>query len=62
MRSWVFRHRLRLRVVYGPRPAPVLPLEGWDERARRKSGGLAPGEWTRRGDTVVLRPMAPPAA
>jgi hypothetical protein len=33
-----------------------------EDQVRRRRGGLAPGEWSRRGAVVVLRPMTPPAA
>jgi hypothetical protein len=59
MRSWVFRHRLRLRAIY---TAPPLAVSREPAPARRRSGstGLRPGEWTRSGRHVIVRPMLPP--
>ena len=34
MRSWLYRNRLRLRAIYGPRPAP--PPADPSSRATRK--------------------------
>jgi hypothetical protein len=54
MRSWVFRHRSRLRVLYGIAPASA-PERSRDSKGR--SSGLYPGEWRRTSRYVVLRPM-----
>lgn len=55
MRSWVFRHRLRLRVVYGVGPAAAPPAP---PPAPRLRGGARPGTIERRGGVVILRPPA----
>ncbi len=69
MRSWVFRHRARLRVIYGlpfPLPADEAVPEEVPEpapRARPKKvrrSGLEPGMVARRGRYVVIAPMDPP--
>jgi hypothetical protein len=63
MRSWVFRHRLRLRAVYGPLPVPrPSPRRSKLRKRARDVAGLRPGEWLRKGPHFVLRPMTPPAA
>ncbi len=63
MRSWIFRHRLRLRAVYGPRP-PAPPSAGPSrpQRARALNQGLAPGECARVGRWFWLRPNVPELA
>ena len=61
VRSWIFRHRLRLRAIYGTRPA-IRPSPAWRERnPKQLSDGLAPGQAARRGRWYVIRPH-PPAA
>jgi hypothetical protein len=61
VRSWIFRHRLRLRAIYGTRPA-IRPLpEVHERRPRETSDGLSPGQSGRRGRWYVIRPQ-PPAA
>lgn len=63
MRSWIFRHRLRLRAVYGARtatPAHAGPTRA--QETRRRVQGLEPGECARRGEIYYLRPQAPGAA
>ncbi len=63
MRSWIFRQRLRLRAVYGTRPAlPVPQAPRQARRGRRGEQGLAPGECGRRGSSVWLRPNVPELA
>lgn len=64
MRSWIFRQRLRLRAVYGTRPAAPAPEPSSIEphRGRRSEQGLAPGECARRGNSVWLRPNVPELA
>lgn len=66
MLSWVFRHRARLRVIYGLAPAeglvPCLPAAKVVESEPNEQGEagdkrLAPGHWARRSRYVVLRPM-----
>ena len=62
MHSWVFRHRIRLRVIYGPLPCaprpglePVLaptPREREAELASRLAGSVERGE-----SFVLLHPM-----
>lgn len=69
MRSWVFRHRARLRVIYGlPLPLPEdrpAPEEVRETAPRVKPkkvrrSGLEPGMVARRGRYVVIAPMDPP--
>ncbi|MFO1010599.1 MAG: hypothetical protein U1F29_11110 [Planctomycetota bacterium] len=67
MRSWIFRHRLRLRAIYGPRPAPApAPTRAGTMPAHREPperlGGLRPGEGAFHGEHYVLRPMRRGAA
>jgi hypothetical protein len=63
MRSWVFRHRLRLRAVYGPLPVPAeTPAMGARKSGPKARSGLRPGHCERKGRHFVLRPMTPPAA
>lgn len=62
MRSWIFRHRYRLRAIYGPRPVPASATAVRERTPPDRWAGLAPGECARRGDTYVLRPMRRPAA
>ena len=63
MLSWVFRHRARLRVIYGlqplAEPVPCLPAAQLAESESGETGSerLAPGHWARRSRYVVLRPM-----
>ncbi|MBL8862626.1 MAG: hypothetical protein JNK02_11520 [Planctomycetes bacterium] len=55
MRSWLFRHRLRLRAVYAARTLPDRAL-----RPRRHLGpdrdGLLPGACARVRGRYVIRP------
>jgi hypothetical protein len=61
VRSWIFRNRLRLRAIYGARPAmPELPPAP-ERRPRALSAGLQPGQTGRHGRWYVIRPQ-PPAA
>ena len=63
MRSWIFRHRLRLKAVYGarvPTSAPAAPSRA--QAARRTAQGLRPGECARRREVYYLRPQSPGAA
>ena len=61
VRSWIFRHRLRLRAIYGTRPA-IRPLpQAHERRPREMTDGLSPGQSGRRGRWYVIRPN-PPAA
>jgi len=61
VRSWIFRHRLRLRAIYGQRPE-IRPSSTIPERAPRPTiDGLRPGECARRGRWFVLRPNSPAA-
>ncbi|MBK7644068.1 MAG: hypothetical protein IPJ19_13625 [Planctomycetes bacterium] len=63
MRSWIFRQRLRLRAVYGARtPAPKAEAGLAPRRGKRFEQGLAPGQWSRRGTTVWMRPNVPELA
>jgi len=59
MHSWVFRHRLRLRVIYGPLPGAEEDVRT-DARppvdAQPPTKGLE-GTIERRSRYVVLRPM-----
>ena len=61
VRSWIFRHRLRLRAIYGTRPAIRPESTVRERRPRESSDGLAPGQSGRRGRWYVIRPQ-PPAA
>lgn len=54
MRSWVFRHRQRLRVIYGVGPAAQANAA---RTSKSRRGGLDPGEWRRTRRHFVLRPM-----
>jgi len=58
VRSWLFRNRLRLRAIYGPRPAPP-PAGGGGSAAGAKHRSRAPvrGFTTveRHGRRIVLR-------
>jgi len=55
VRSWLFRHRLRLRAIYAQRALPDRDL-----RPRRLLGpdrdGLLPGQSARVGERFVIRP------
>jgi hypothetical protein len=62
--SWIFRHRQRLSTIYGmvqspalpgPRLAQAPPLQFESGPARRA------GHLSRRGKSVVVRPMPPRA-
>jgi hypothetical protein len=59
VRTWLFRHRLRLRAILSPRTLPDR-----SHRPRRQLGpdrdGILPGHCVRRGWRIVLRP--PPRA
>lgn len=63
MLSWIFRNRLRLRVIYGVEQAPQLPGPRF-ARGRRAPPASAPGR-ARPGEVrvlsrhVVMRPMPP---
>jgi hypothetical protein len=57
MRSWVFRHRQRLRVIYGVAPAASAPSAAKPRATESRARGLDPGEWRRTSRHVVLRPM-----
>jgi hypothetical protein len=64
MLSWVFRHRHRLRLVYGSAPAPALPnaavsAERDADRAVRAARRHAPGSGSieRHGEFLVIGPM-----
>ena len=67
MLSWVFRNRLRLRVIYGVAEVPPLPGARFSGRRSPGSGAAAEGRSTRQrpGEVrvlsrhVVLRPMPP---
>ncbi len=61
VRSWIFRHRLRLRAIYGTRPAIRPEATGRERRPRETTDGLTPGQAGRRGRWYVIRPH-PPAA
>ena len=53
MRSWVFRQRARLRVIYGLPPAePPAPRTRAADARREDEGTLQ-----RRSRWVILRPM-----
>lgn len=55
MRSWVFRNRLRLRVVYGVAHAAEPARPQTVPKSRR---GATPGSIERRGGVVIVRPPA----
>ena len=56
VRSWIFRHRLRLRAIYAPRPSLPAP------RARRKRLSLrGPVIVERLGPHTILRASFRPA-
>ena len=60
MLSWIFRHRLRLQVIYGAAPLPPLPgtrFAAVEERSARR--GRAPGTLRRSGGALVVVPMGP---
>jgi hypothetical protein len=57
MRSWLFRNRLRLRAIYGPRPAPPsIAEEGRPDRSRAPVRARTTVE--RHGRRIVLRTRA----
>jgi hypothetical protein len=58
MRSWIFRHRQRLRAIYGPRPQLDQKAGARPPRPRATIDGLRPGECARRGEWFVIRPPA----
>jgi hypothetical protein len=49
VRSWIFRNRLRLRAIYGPRPAPR------ESAPARKLPVRVPAVVERQGRHVILR-------
>ena len=56
VRSWIFRHRLRLRAIYAPRPA-LLPAP-LPKKEGRSGQGFVIVE--RHGPhTILLRPSGP---
>ena len=69
MHSWLFRHRARLRVLYGLAPAdPVeapaearvsepAPAPEGTRRLRTRRNRLVPGTLARRGRWVLVSPM-----
>jgi hypothetical protein len=59
MRSWLFRNRLRLRAIYGPRPAPA-PSGDAAERTGDRPRVPARAHTTveRHGRRIVLRTRA----
>ncbi len=59
MHSWVFRHRQRLRLIYGPAPLPALPAPVEGARHKRAAAQNA-GQVLRRLRYVILIPMPPP--
>jgi len=51
VRSWIFRHRLRLRAIYAPRPALLpAPIPRQDGRS-----GRGPVVVERQGGHTILR-------
>ncbi|MCB9913521.1 MAG: hypothetical protein H6828_00060 [Planctomycetes bacterium] len=74
MHSWVFRHRARLRLLYGlgPEPRRTAPVEREEREARaeprRAAAGArrmrsrkrrrTPGTLSRQGGWVLVTPMA----
>lgn len=61
MRSWIFRHRLRLRAIYGQRPEVRPPVAAPERTPPARVDGLAPGESGQRGAWYVIRPQRPAA-
>lgn len=59
MHSWVFRHRQRLRLIYGPAPPPALPARVERPPDERPASDDA-GQVLRRSRYVILMPMPPP--
>jgi hypothetical protein len=59
MHSWVFRHRQRLRLIYGPAPPPALPAQVEHAERERPASDNA-GQVLRRSRYVILIPMPPP--
>jgi len=66
MLSWIFRNRLRLRVIYGTAEVPCLPGArfadgggGGRTAGPRPSGRQRPGEVRVLRRHVVVRPMPP---
>jgi hypothetical protein len=65
MLSWIFRNRLRLRVIYGTAVLPPLPGTrfaeehrwGWSAGATTRAGRQRPGEVRVLSRHVVVRPM-----
>ena len=64
MHSWVFRHRARLRAIYGPRPLPPAPVQAGlepDEDPLEGLGSRPVPAWAgsvERGESfVLLHPM-----
>jgi hypothetical protein len=61
--SWVFRHRVRLRVIFGavrPDPSAAAGVRGY-QAPKRPSGGATPGTVLRRARYVLVYPMPRPA-
>ncbi|MDP6540850.1 MAG: hypothetical protein QF903_03850 [Planctomycetota bacterium] len=63
MHSWVFRHRVRLRVVFGTvRPDPATAAgPGSFRPPKAPPGGEAPGTVLRRARYTLIYPMPRPA-
>lgn len=62
MRSWILRHRLRLRLIYGPGPDPgeAAPQEGEAPTPGAlfdADGARVPGRMRRSEDGLELVPM-----
>jgi hypothetical protein len=67
MLSWIFRHRRRLRVIYGVGEIPALPgrrfaAGGPTEGDLARSGRPRPGEVRVLSRHVVVQPMPPRVA
>jgi len=58
MRSWLFRNRLRLRAIYGPRPAPPPLAEDAAGHGRPRAPVRARTTVERHGRRIVLRTRA----
>jgi hypothetical protein len=59
MRSWLFRNRLRLRAIYGPRPAPP-PIAAGNGKSAKQSHAPVRARTTveRHGRRIILRTRA----
>ncbi|MED6335967.1 MAG: hypothetical protein VYE81_11245 [Planctomycetota bacterium] len=63
MHAWVFRHRVRLRAIFGAvRPNSAATTgDSASHAPRRPQGGETPGTVLRRSRYVLIYPMPRPA-